>query len=66
MGATGVLHFCDMCRATFHRSQMEKARNVEGKQTDHGWNRLAGVAMQTFNVVILVALVARNGRSLSS
>ena len=38
---------------------MEKARNVEGKQTDHGWNRLAGLGMQAFNVVILVALTYR-------
>lgn len=38
---------------------MEKARNEEGKQTDHGWNRLAGLGMQAFNVVILVALVYR-------
>lgn len=38
---------------------MEKARNIEGKQTDHGWNRLAGVLMQLLNVVILVALGER-------
>eukprot|EP00892_Ulva_mutabilis_P001698 jgi/Ulvmu1/11529/UM078_0018.1 len=43
----------------FHQSQMEKARNIEGKQTDHGWNRLAGVLMQILNVVILVALGER-------
>jgi hypothetical protein len=46
-------------RTTFHKSQMEKARNVEGKQTDHGWNRLAGIGMQTFNVVILVAIISK-------
>lgn len=38
---------------------MEKARNVEGKQTDHAWNRLAGIGMQTFNVVILIAVFRR-------
>lgn len=48
-----------MCRTLFHQSQMEKARNIEGKQTDHGWNRLAGVLMQALNVVILVALGER-------
>lgn len=48
-----------VCRTLFHQSQLEKARNIEGKQTDHGWNRLAGVFMQLFNVVILVALGER-------
>lgn len=48
-----------VCRTAFHRSQMEKARNVEGKITDHGWNRLAGLGMQTFNIVLLVALVSK-------
>lgn len=45
------------CRIVYHKGQLEKARNVGGRQTDHGWNRLGGILMQLFNVVLLVALV---------
>jgi hypothetical protein len=47
------------CRIVFHRSQLEKARNIEGKQTDHKWNQLSGMLMQIFNIVILIALGER-------
>jgi hypothetical protein len=46
-------------RVLFHREQLEKARNIEGKQTDHIWNRIGGVAMQFFNIIILIALGER-------
>lgn len=45
------------CRVKWHSGQLEKQRNIGGKQTDHKYNRLGGVFMQMFNVVILIALV---------
>ena len=45
------------CRGKWHQEQLEKARNVSGKQTDHFYNRLGGVLMQLFNTVILIAVL---------
>jgi len=40
---------------TWHTAQLSKARNSKGLQTDHKWNRLAGILMQFFNVIIVMA-----------
>ena len=45
------------CRGKWHQEQLEKARNVSGKQTDHFYDRLEGVLMQLFNIVILIAVI---------
>jgi hypothetical protein len=48
-----------LCRFTWNHGQLEKARNIGGKQTDHIYNRIGGVIMQIFNIVILIALAER-------
>jgi hypothetical protein len=42
------------CRVKWHAGQLEKQRNIGGKQTDHWGNRVGGVAMQFFNVRVLI------------
>jgi hypothetical protein len=48
-----------MHRNKWNAGQLEKQRNIGGKQTDHIYNRLGGILMQFFNIVIFIALVER-------
>jgi hypothetical protein len=48
-----------VCRNKWNAGQLEKQRNIGGKQTDHIFNRLGGILMQFFNIVIFIALAER-------